>query len=310
MAEGVTFIYALIDPRDQAVRYVGKTKQSLSNRLSQHCSDCTKYDRYRTHRAGWIRQLERLDMKPGIFLLEEVETELWEEAERYWIAHFHTQGARLTNATSGGGKETVHTPESRSKMSEAQLAVTARLSELGIEHWNKGRKRSAETRAKIGAAAKGRTSPNKGKKASPETLAKMSAAMKGRLGTNVGRKFSPEWIANMSAARRGNTFRKGKKATAETRARISEGHKGQRAWNTGVPMTAAARAHLSKLQKGKPGRNKGKKFSAQARANISAAQKKRWESPEEHTKMSAGQKAAWARRKAAVAPPLQPPLDL
>jgi hypothetical protein len=215
MTDSVSYIYALLDPRDQAVRYVGKTGVALRRRWQNHMTDIRSQ---RSHRACWIKHLLSLNLKPQIFLLEEVPTEFWQEAERFWIAHFQKIGARLTNGTTGG---------------------------------DGGFEMSAASRAKISAVQMGRPSANKGKKASAETLARMSAAMKGRPGPNLGRTFSPQWRANMSAARKGNSFRKGKKASAETCARVAKGHLGQPAWNKGKTMSPEYCAKVSAVQKGR-----------------------------------------------------------
>lgn len=266
-------IYALLDPRNQSVRYIGKTIENLERRLKGHIDDCSKY---RSHRANWIKLLRSLGKKPIIFLLEEVPEEFWRDAERFWIKHFRSIGAKLTNETDGG---------------------------------DSGMRMSPESRARMSTAKKGKPSPNKGKKVSPEIIAKIVAAKKGKPGPHKGRKFNDKWRENMSRARLGNTFKKGKKVSAEGRARIGESHKGLTPWNKGIPMTAEAKAHLSAILKGKPGRNKGKKFSPLACANIRAAAQKRKRifSAETRAKLSAAARRRWDKAKAV---PAQLPLDI
>lgn len=94
---------------------------------------------------------------------------------------------------------------------------------VGMQMANKGKKASAETRAKMSEAMKGRVSPtkgkapwNKGKTLSDETKAKMSATRKGRT-------IPIEIRAKMSAAQ------KGRKKSDEHKKRVSEGLK--RWWN-------------------------------------------------------------------------------
>lgn len=41
----MTKIYGLVDPRDQRVRYVGKTVSSLQKRLDDHVKDSLSYFR-------------------------------------------------------------------------------------------------------------------------------------------------------------------------------------------------------------------------------------------------------------------------
>ena len=45
-------IYGLTDPRDDALRYVGKTEKLLKKRLGVHCASKEK-----NHRGNWIRSL-------------------------------------------------------------------------------------------------------------------------------------------------------------------------------------------------------------------------------------------------------------
>lgn len=101
MAEGrVTRIYVLRDPRTGEVRYVGKTALSLAGRMSAHRRDAR--GGRQTHSAKWIRALLRAGIEPIAQVIEEV-AEGWAERERFWIAHFRAQGARLTNLADGGG---------------------------------------------------------------------------------------------------------------------------------------------------------------------------------------------------------------
>ncbi len=56
-------IYVLIDPRTNEIRYVGKTSQPLSGRLSSHRFDAKNST---SHRARWIAKLIRLGYNPLI----------------------------------------------------------------------------------------------------------------------------------------------------------------------------------------------------------------------------------------------------
>jgi hypothetical protein len=93
------YIYVLRDPRDNAVRYVGRTK-NLKGRFQQHLYN--KSDGSFVHaRREWIQEVRSVGLRP---LLEVVETlrapvdeALVSERERRWIFHFYQQGAALTN---------------------------------------------------------------------------------------------------------------------------------------------------------------------------------------------------------------------
>lgn len=86
------FIYALVDPRDGAVKYVGQTIYKLQKRLTEHCvSPRTRQQR------EWIEDLAALGLRPSIRLLEEVPTADLNRYENYWMAEMAYQGAYLLN---------------------------------------------------------------------------------------------------------------------------------------------------------------------------------------------------------------------
>ena len=97
MKERVTFIYALRDPRDRAVHYIGKSN-SPKARFSQHLEDKTT----NPQRAAWIADLLAAGLQPTLDILDEVDLKDWKQAERSWIAHGIEQGWPLTNIKAGG----------------------------------------------------------------------------------------------------------------------------------------------------------------------------------------------------------------
>jgi hypothetical protein len=94
---GKTFIYALIDPDTGKVRYVGKS-DNPKKRLDRHIAG---YEPRPTHKSIWIRSLLSLQKKPRIIILEEVESDEWQTAERKWIKFYKEQGVGLTNTADG-----------------------------------------------------------------------------------------------------------------------------------------------------------------------------------------------------------------
>lgn len=215
-----TFIYALVDPNTQQIRYIGKS-DNPRRRMQDHMDDKRK-----THRASWLKSLRDKGQKPILMIIEEVPFDIWQERERYWIAFYREQGLDLTNMADGGeggylGKEIHergaakrrgrnHTEEHKRKIGEGSKghpvseATRARFAEMG-------RNKSEETRRKIGESSKGRT-------LSPEARAKISAKLKGRghphteetkqllrekskgNKSHLGHKHSPEAIAKIKAA--------------------------------------------------------------------------------------------------------------
>ncbi len=143
---------------------------------------------------------------------------------------------------------------------------------------------SAETRAKIGYAARNR---------SPESLAKMR------------RPRSDEARANMAALRRSpsdesrarmRTAQAGKVINAETRAKMSAAMKGRpKSEEHRAKMSAAAKLPSPKRDAVTAERNRTRVWTDEARAKMSSA--KRNPSHETRAKMSAAQNARRAREK-------------
>lgn len=97
---GDVLIYALADPRDETVRYVGKTVDRAS-RLEQHRDP--EACRNRAMRQ-WLRDLKAARLEPKMMTLSIVIRRYWGAAERSWIAYFDMRGWRLYNLLPGGHK--------------------------------------------------------------------------------------------------------------------------------------------------------------------------------------------------------------
>lgn len=91
-------IYALCDPLDGGIRYIGKTiYEDLEKRLYQHIKDKRK-----SHRWNWIKGLWMQGLRPTIKLIEEVDELIWQDRERFWIDYYRSKGINLSNHSSGG----------------------------------------------------------------------------------------------------------------------------------------------------------------------------------------------------------------
>src|SRR5689334_16351620 len=90
---GVTYIYGLIDPRTDLLRYVGKSNDP-SLRYYRHLSDKSS-----THKACWIKGLLKSGAAPRLIILDTVPAAEWQVYERDWIECFRSS---LTNITEGG----------------------------------------------------------------------------------------------------------------------------------------------------------------------------------------------------------------
>lgn len=149
-----TYIYILIDPRNNSVRYIGKTK-NISRRFNQHISEASKI---RNHKNNWLLSLKIDKLRPEMVVIDECEDDSWVFLEQWYIELFKSWGYKLTNTTKGGeGGGHFHSKEVIEK----------------IANKNRGKVRSLEVRQKISAAVKGR-------KYSDEIKAKVSEIAKKR----------------------------------------------------------------------------------------------------------------------------------
>jgi hypothetical protein len=155
-----TWIYALVDPRNKAIRYIGKSINPR-NRLATHLSKSSL--KKRTHKNCWIKSLLKLGLKPELELIDEVDyRDDWTIEEKRWIARLRNLVPGyppLTNSTDGGDgvKGLVFSEETRKRMSEIRKGISL----------------SAETIEKIRQS-------HKGKKKSPEHCESMSISQKTR----------------------------------------------------------------------------------------------------------------------------------
>lgn len=94
------YIYKLIDPLTNEIRYVGKTKKNLIKRLYEHLTKRNLIPN--NHKNNWIKKLLNSQLKPKIELLEIVNEDNWVEKEIYWIKYLKTIGCKLTNTSDGG----------------------------------------------------------------------------------------------------------------------------------------------------------------------------------------------------------------
>jgi predicted HicB family RNase H-like nuclease len=98
------FIYGLLDPRDNTLRYVGKTVSERA-RLSNHLSDLTSKKKGR-----WVKGLLRLGLAPKMVVLSEVPASEWQKEERAAISRYRALGCDLLNVCAGGGPDSPKKP--------------------------------------------------------------------------------------------------------------------------------------------------------------------------------------------------------
>jgi|LauGreDrversion4_2_1035121.scaffolds.fasta_scaffold44134_2 hypothetical protein len=114
------YIYKLIDPITNEIRYIGQT-YNINKRYEGHISTSLNKNSYcyNTHKACWIRKLLSLNLKPIIEIIEECENlEQSNLMEKYYIDRFTNEGFRLTN--SHFKDVTEFSKDTREKMSNAR----------------------------------------------------------------------------------------------------------------------------------------------------------------------------------------------
>lgn len=232
-------IYGLYDPRDNSLRYVGKTCASLAKRLMQHVSDARRRKFEGLPRFRWIRKLSDIGLSPDIRLLTVSSSDRWREDEQCHIAKAKSDGCNLLNATAGGdgihghkhSEETKRKqsesafkrfsdPDSRKRLSEcvkrgmatedarAKLRANARKKFESTEYREACTKRIVE-QSRSAEGRSNRSAMRKGVVVSQEVRAKIGAA-------NTGKRRTDEQKLQMSLARTG------RKHSEETRRKIGE----------------------------------------------------------------------------------------
>ncbi len=155
MQSETRYIYGLVDPESNEIRYIGKSIRPIE-RLQNHMNDKSK-----CHRAHWLQSLKSKGLKPELVIFESISGSddwSWQESEKYWIKRGKALGWPLTNNTDGGDGVVNLPAETREKMRKAWL----------------GRKHKPETLIKLSQASKGRVKTQEMRDA-------MSLKMKGRV---------------------------------------------------------------------------------------------------------------------------------
>lgn len=243
----IHYIYVLVDPRDDRIRYVGQTPR-LEGRYKEHCGRQYKKD----HRANWLNKLRSFDLKPIMQAIEECNEYNWTERETYWIKHYReVLGCDLTNTTDGGEGTVGYIPsqETRRKLSESQKGKTrSEETKHKISEANKGKTRSEETKRKIGAVSRNRNE---------ETRLKISDAMKGNQHA-LGKTHSEEAKYKMREA--------AKNRSEEHRRKLSEAHKGK-------THNEKTKRKISEATKGENNPNFGKTPNEESKRKMSESAK-------------------------------------
>lgn len=189
-------------------QYVGQTTHTVRSRWTSHLSASRRGSSVILHQA--IRKYSELSFRV-VELCKTFDLTELDEIECSYIRGLRTLRPLGYNLESGGTNYITH----------------------------------PETKAKIGAANRGRPSHRKGIKHKPESIEKMRAAQTGHAPTRLGHRNTPETNAKLSA------FRKGKPGvphTEEFKRRLSERNRGN-TYATGIPKTPEHRAKIGAARK-------------------------------------------------------------
>lgn len=96
------FIYALIDPRNDHVRYIGKANNP-KDRYKNHFNSTRDKN---THKRNWINSVRKDGLRPELVIIDEVPESEWIYWEKFYISLFKTWGFNLVNYTEGGDGST------------------------------------------------------------------------------------------------------------------------------------------------------------------------------------------------------------
>lgn len=167
----MALIYALCEQETGAIRYVGQTRGDMRRRMAAHRSRARNGSSLPVH--TWMATI---GCDPVVRILE-ADCVDGDEAEKRWIADLRSQGIDLLNVTVGGKTAVPHSAETRAKIGDAHRG--RRKNPQWVERYSASQRgvprgpMSEETKQKVRAG-------NLGKKRSEETKARLKEAARRR----------------------------------------------------------------------------------------------------------------------------------
>jgi hypothetical protein len=199
------FIYALVDPRDNLVRYVGWA-QDIKRRFITHMWEARH--NVKNHKCNWIRLLLKNNIEPKMEKIEETTYDKRVEREQYWIRYYGREN--LTNGTDGGEGALGLIVSDETKKLQSEI----RKSNPNWGLWNKGKKvTDPEILDKLSKSHLGQPAWNKGK-STPYILEWLTPFKKGHVPHNKGVPASEEFKKNQSDLKSGIRVGKNKNNTS------------------------------------------------------------------------------------------------
>lgn len=210
------YIYGLFDPRDNALRYVGKTIKPKT-RLWEHVYNSRKRE---TDKDKWIAELIELGLSPTFEILEQTDEEGWPDAEKMWISKSIADGCDLFNVSEGGPNPPDWAGRKQSP-EHIQKRVEKRRANGNYVH-------SEEAKQKISKSKKGKMigsdNPFYGRKHTQETIDKIKEKTKKLIPWNKGIPCPDDVKKKVSATKKAMNYH----PSEETKKKLSEALKGHK----------------------------------------------------------------------------------
>jgi hypothetical protein len=217
-----TFIYALVDPRNNTIRYIGKSVKPRA-RFTGHLSQSSL--KKSSHKNNWIKSLLAIGLKPELEIIDEVDyRDDWTIEEKRWIARIRNLAPNyppLTNVADGGEGATgwIASEEYRRKTSARMTGIKMPPGTGDkIRAWHLGRKKTAEHRIHCSDGQRNRWS-----NASEEEKQKMLK--------NLRNPLSIEQRENIS--RRARNYSRPINASSPYRNVVKVANRGKSCWKAG-----------------------------------------------------------------------------
>lgn len=149
MAVTVGWIYGIVNPITNELRYIGQTV-NFNKRKSEHLYRA-KTLKSSWYLYNWLNSMLSNNIKPEFIIVDEVPIESLDYWEIFYISYFKSIGCNLTNYASGGNSRGGynHTQEFKDYLSNKYK---------GRKPWNIGKKLSKEHKENI---SKNHKSPDK-----------------------------------------------------------------------------------------------------------------------------------------------------
>jgi len=144
-------VYALVDPRDKKVRYIGISINPYT-RLLHHLNEIENVKR------AWLTELKQLGLSPDLEILETIENIqdadiIALDREKHWIDNFLRSGSPLVNIAGVPGdsprNNLFEKTRINAKLTTTQLATEADVSRATIEKMQNSEPVKAELAVRV-----------------------------------------------------------------------------------------------------------------------------------------------------------------